>query len=736
MKSRITVVMALLVAAAICGGAAPPAPKIVVITAEQEYNAKETLPAFFKTHVPAELASNTKFINSDSTTDIPGLDALDDADLLVLFVRRRTLPDEQMAKIRGYLDRGKPLVALRTASHAFETWKEFDHEVLGGNYQGHHAKDLAITVRRAEDAGDGNPLLKDVKTPFVSKASLYKNTPLAKTAKPLLSGKIEGRPEEPVAWTNTYKGGRVFYTSLGHQEDFNLPAFRALLLKGITWALEAPKREVNVKEHGAIGDGQALDTDAIQKAIDACASAGGGTVVVPKGQFLVGTVLLKDNVTLHVDEGAELRGTTDLSKYKNVDPFKDGLGADVGYAMLAAVDAKNVGISGNGTIHGNGKAVAAAKGFKGEGWGFRPMLLRVVRCENVNVRGVTFRDSASWTTNYFRCRNVTIDGVTIDSHVAPHNDGINIDSCEDFTIRDCDVDSGDDALVLKSTSPEPCGNITATGLRLKSRQGAIKLGTESYGGFEHIRVSNCQIRDTNNGGIKVLCVDGGTLRDVVIENVTMDNIRTPIFVRLGARLKSFRPGVGPRKNAGEMVDVTIRNVKAKAAADAQLMPPSGVFVTGIPDHPIRNLTLENIEIDLAGGGTAEHARAVVDQKPDTYPEINRFGPRLPAFGIFARHVDGLSVRGLTLTVQSPDLRPAVVCQDVKRLALDGAKLPGAAGAESVVRLEACGAAEISQVRVDGKAERFVLVEGGDAAGVNVTDATLDPAMTRVATQAR
>jgi type 1 glutamine amidotransferase len=235
--------MTLLLFLLLCVGAAtaarealPRHPKIVVITAEQEYNAKDTLPTFFKAHVAPKLKADVTFLNSDSTTDVPGLDTLDDADLLVLFVRRRTLPENQMAKIRGYLDRGKPLVALRTSSHGFENWKEFDHDVLGGNYQGHHGKDLKMTVRLAAGA-DASPIAREVKTPFESKASLYKASPLAKTATPLLVGKAADVPEEPVAWTNAYKGGRVFYTSLGHQADFEQPAFRALLLNGIVWAL-------------------------------------------------------------------------------------------------------------------------------------------------------------------------------------------------------------------------------------------------------------------------------------------------------------------------------------------------------------------------------------------------------------------------------------------------------------------------------------------------------------------
>jgi hypothetical protein len=482
-----------------------------------------------------------------------------------------------------------------------------------------------------------------------------------------------------------------------------------LLLLIVTASVHA--KDVNVKEFGAAGDGTTLDTVAVQKAIDDATASGGGKVTVPAGTYLLGTIILKDNITLHLAEGATLLGTADLSQYRNLDPFKDGLGADVGTAFVTVIDARNVTLEGTGTFDGNNKAVAAAKSFKGEGWGFRPMLLRVVRSSDVTIRDVTFKSSASWTTNYFQCRNVTIENVTIDSKGVPHNDGINIDSCEDFTIRDCTVDSGDDALVLKSTSAKPTRNITATGLKLKSGHAAIKLGTESYGGFEHIRISDCHIRDTRNGGIKVLCVDGGTLKDVVISDIAMENTGVPIFVRNGARLKTFRTGDAP-KSESVLRDVTLKNIKAVSHRTPKLMPPTGVFITGVADHPIDNLTLENIDITLPGGGTARHARAAVDEKPDAYPEIDRFGPTLPAWGVYARHVRGLTLKNVKLTTtDAPDLRPALVAHRIGGLKLDAWHVTATRDAECVLQLEQSPNAMIDDVKVEGEAKQIVKIAG-------------------------
>jgi type 1 glutamine amidotransferase len=215
-------------------------PKVVVITAEQEYHAKETLPAFFMSDVEPRFKWKATFINSDSTTDIPNLDALDDADLLVMFLRRRTLPDAQLEKFKKYLARGKPLLALRTSSHAFQNWPTFDRDVLGCTYGAHTANDLMLAVRVAPGA-EKHPILERVK-PFDSRASLYRSNPLAKTATPLLIGKAGENPEQPVAWTNVVDKRRVFYTSLGHPDDFKTPEFKQLLINAIAWALDEPSK--------------------------------------------------------------------------------------------------------------------------------------------------------------------------------------------------------------------------------------------------------------------------------------------------------------------------------------------------------------------------------------------------------------------------------------------------------------------------------------------------------------
>ena len=218
--------------------AAKAQPRIVFVLAEDEYHAKETMPAFAKDELEKRLGWKATILQGDSKTELQGIEAVDDADLLVLYMRRRTLPADRLNRFKKHFDSGKPVVALRTSSHGFQNWLEFDDVVLGCNYTGHHGTGTTTRVTPAGSAA-GHPILRGV-APFDSAGSLYKSTPLAPSATPLLVGRWKDAPEEPVAWTNTHKGGRVFYTSLGHPDDFNDPRFRRLLLNGILWALDTP----------------------------------------------------------------------------------------------------------------------------------------------------------------------------------------------------------------------------------------------------------------------------------------------------------------------------------------------------------------------------------------------------------------------------------------------------------------------------------------------------------------
>lgn len=487
--------------------------------------------------------------------------------------------------------------------------------------------------------------------------------------------------------------------------------------------------DFNILKYGAVGDGTTLNTTAIQKAIDACYQAGGGKVTFPEGKFLSGTIVLKDNITIHFEKNAVLLGSTELKDYRNLDPFTEGLGIDVGWALLVAVDAKNIGLEGAGTIDGQGSALKEKHILtdtrpEGQRWGLRPFLVRIVRCEGVKVNDVTLKYAGAWTSHYFQSKNLHIENVKIQSVGVAHNDGIGIDGCQDVVIKNCDVVSGDDALVFKTTSSKmACKNIEVSGLRLKSNQAGIKMGTESMAAFENIKISRCHIYDTKNGGIKLLTVDGANLRNVEISDITMEDVRTPMLFRLGSRLSVFRKNSDTKQTTGTFENVIIRNIKANASANAQLMPPSGILITGVPGHYISKLTLENIEISLAGGGLAEHARQIVPEAIDQYPEVKTFGPRVPAYGVWARHVKGLKLKNVKFNLDHNDLRPAFVCEDGIDIEVSDWKLPETTGAESIIRLENVQQAVVTNVSGKVTAKKFVRVEGSSK-NISIKDNTV------------
>lgn len=238
-------------------------PRVVIAISEDEYKTHLTLPKFAADVLEAEQGLETVVLQGDPANPhiIPGLaEALSNADLLLLSVRRRALPADDLEAVRKFLSAGKPLVGIRTASHAFDArgagpaghaeWVRFDPEILGGNYHGHHGSELASTISLIESAAD-HPILAGVETPFTTKASLYQVSPLAQTTTALLSGKAGDHPVEPVAWTNSNGKGRVFYTSLGYVDDFDNPAFVRLLGNAVAWALDQPAAPKEARREAA-----------------------------------------------------------------------------------------------------------------------------------------------------------------------------------------------------------------------------------------------------------------------------------------------------------------------------------------------------------------------------------------------------------------------------------------------------------------------------------------------------
>jgi len=210
-------------------------PHVVLLTGESLYGSATTLPQLAK-RLEQQHGYRCTVIVREETHRFPTLDALGQADLLIVYARRMQLPAGQLGQVKRYIESGKPVIGLRTASHAFQNWLEFDKLVLGGNYKGHHKNNLSGNASVVPSA-KAHPILDGVADEFKMGGSLYKNTPLAKSATPLLTGAVDGHPAEPVAWTHSYKGNRTFYTSLGHADDFANPNFIRVVTNAIAWGL-------------------------------------------------------------------------------------------------------------------------------------------------------------------------------------------------------------------------------------------------------------------------------------------------------------------------------------------------------------------------------------------------------------------------------------------------------------------------------------------------------------------
>jgi len=437
-----------------------------------------------------------------------------------------------------------------------------------------------------------------------------------------------------------------------------------------------------VTDYGAVGNGITKNTQAIQKAIDTAAAEGGGTVYFPAGNYLSGTIYLKNNITLHLDAGATLLGSNKLEDFPITKCAYRSYTDNYTYrSLIFGENLHNIAIVGRGTIDGQG---AAFKFTRENPYLCRPYIIRIITCKKVLIEGIRLQNSPMWMQHYLACDNVTVRGITVYNHVNANNDMIDIDCCHNVRISDCYAETDDDAITLKSTSDRPCENVTITNCTVSSLCNAIKMGTETNGGFKNITISNCTIFNTGIAGLALEIVDGGTMDRVAVSNITMNKVKSAIFLRLGNRARPFKKDM-PKPKMGKMQNIIISNIVATGAS--HICCP----IVGLPGHPIKNVTISNVNITCAGGGTKKEAARIVPELPEKYPECKMFG-NLPAYGFYCRHVDGLTLSNINVKCEIPDERPLLVCDDVKNLEVIGLKgQPKTTGAPTILLDDVAGA---------------------------------------------
>ena len=457
-----------------------------------------------------------------------------------------------------------------------------------------------------------------------------------------------------------------------------LPTILFLFIAFFISCTEAPSG-FNVKRYGAEGDGERLDTEAIQSAINACAEAGGGKVVFPVGRYLSGTIILRDHVNLHLEEGAVILGSTNPEDYPKIRTGIESYYADIVLqSLIYGENLSHISITGEGTIDGQGEAFEVTTKKKPDRYLNRPHLIRIYGCKNVLVRDVHMQNSAMWMQHYLACENLTVSGIRVYNHANQNNDMIDIDGCRNVIISDCYGDTDDDALTFKSTSPYACENITVTNCILSSHCNAIKCGTESTGGFKNITISNCVIQPSRDkepifgkpegiSGISLEIVDGGIMEGISISNISMEGPEVPVFIRLGNRARKHSPEADTPP-VGKLSDVLISQVVARNTGK------TGCAITGIPGHPVRNIKLSDMILEFEGGVEAHAGPAEVPELEDLYPESTMFG-ELPAYAFFIRHAENIDLSNISVSTQHPDARKAIRTLDVSELTLNNAPRP-------------------------------------------------------------
>jgi polygalacturonase len=443
----------------------------------------------------------------------------------------------------------------------------------------------------------------------------------------------------------------------------------------------------DIRDYGAIGDGITLSTSAIQKAIDSAASGGRGVVRIPAGTYLTGSIHLRSHVEIHLDLGAILLGS---SRRKDYDRGR-------WFSLVLAEKLSDIAITGAGTIDGQGKALAqdvlrmvetGEVKIPPKGWRpsevDRPQILEIQDCQRVRIEGVTIKNSSCWVQTYRNCSHLTIRGIHVDSKTYWNNDGIDVVDCKGVQITDCDVDAADDGICLKSESPAAlCEDVLIENCRVRSSASAVKFGTASTGGFRNVHVKGISVRDTYRSAIALESVDGGALENVLVENIRAVNTGNAFFIRLGHRNLHVPPG-RVRHVILRDLDVQVpigQPDKGYPFQGPPFLEPHNLAPSSIVGHrdvPIEDVLLANIKIRFGGGGSKDLAFRAFDQvpeRPSDYPDFTMFG-ELPAWAIYVRHVKGLKVHGLSVTLDARDYRPAFVFDDVDGVSLGAVSVSG------------------------------------------------------------
>ncbi len=504
-------------------------------------------------------------------------------------------------------------------------------------------------------------------------------------------------------------------------------ALRAAVLAG--FALPCLAAALDVRDFGAKGDGATKDTKAIQAAIDKASEAGGSVVISP-GQYVSGTLHLRSNLTLRIEQGATLLFSPDDADF---DPYEElpyhmaaapkkvesqitfvtrtlpesrRLSAPPAwddtettyfhYALLSGDGVHNVAIEGTGTIDGN----------RPRRGGPKPIAIK--NCEWISVRGITIRNAPNYNISFAGTDYIEVEGVKL---INGYADGIDTDGCRYIRITNCYIDVWDDAVCPKASmalgKPRSTEHLVVANCVLRTSCTNFTFGTETAGDLRDVSVTNCVMLrrpDGRNalGGIAIESVDGSHVDGVVISNISMEDVIAPIFIRLGNRGRGMdRPAPGSLKN------ISIQNVVARGAALAS-------SITGIENGRIQNVTIDGLNVTGVGGAAARDLN--VPEAAAKYPDPDLFG-ELPALALYGRHIDGFTLRNVKVHAAEPDGRPAIVLDDIAHLEISAFDSTNVPPHQPMLLFQNVAGALLYGNRLSSAADVFLSILGGRSSGI-------------------
>lgn len=484
----------------------------------------------------------------------------------------------------------------------------------------------------------------------------------------------------------------------------------------------------DITDFGAVGDGTTLNTAAVQKAIDTCTSAGGGTVFVPAGDFLIGTIELKSNVTLQLAAKGRLLGSSKIEDYRAGNNVPPGNGNIV---LISAANAENIRIEGPGTIDGNGAKFFTGRGDmtgpgqnSAEGYYQRPHLLIFYRCRNLTIRDAFLTASAYHCIRILQCQRVTLDTVRIHNRVNLNNDGFHINSSQYVHLVNCDITCQDDACALFGSNKF----VTVTNCTFSTRWSVFRFGG---GEAENITISNCVIYDTYGCPIKARFGARSRFENIIFSNLIMRNVTGPISIGLDSTRRNPNSNA-PSSPRGVVRNIQFHNIRAIVVAEGkqhedlpwpQKFRPGEtrqcIVLNGVGEDLLENISFQDVHVTYEGGGTAEEAAREVPKMAGEYFEIGT----PPAYGIYARNVRGLSLNNVRFEVKTMELRPAVVFENVADASINALSADADPKAESLLRFTNVRDVLLSAARVlragavflelVGPGNQSITIDGGD-----------------------